>query len=232
MVIKIFGKSDKKTLKAKYESAKIPILILDSEWIQRFSEKHMTDKTKELEASLRECFKQQARLTDAVKKISQLKKSNLDSILKLSGQVINSDSPSAKKEMEKLQAEVVDINESLDNLSLELEKIPLEIDRLNMELLDETVTISHTELAESRTKLESINPEIKRLKIELEYLTQEKQINDEIYQNNYALLNSLLGQEHIEKLDSEYKVKQERGLNGFRARNRHNRNKKSREGDS
>ena len=223
----MFGKYDKKTIRPKYENANIPILILDPEWVNRFSEKYMTEKASELEGSLRECFKQQAWLTDTVKKLSQTKKNNLEYILRLSAEIFNNDSSVAKRDMERLQAEVTDINETLDKLSLDLEKIPLEVDRLNMELLDETVEIIYKEMAESRTQLESINPEIIRLKAALEYMKSEKKNHDEIYQNADILLTSLLGKEGLAQLESVQRSKQERGLNGFGRRNRYSRNRKN-----
>lgn len=193
-----------KILVKSINDLQVPILILNEIWLQNFNKRYKNDRVENLEVDLKEALKKQSRLTEILKKLHEKKKQNLNVILELTPEVFEKSNETAKIRMESLQKEVLEINDSLEQLAMELASVPNEINDVNRKLLNETIEVCYSEMMESQQNLESLTPKIDKMREELKLLVEQHAICKETYKNTYTLLHHLVGEELIDRLDDTY----------------------------
>jgi len=186
-----------------FEDMKVPLLILDPLWQEQFRDRK-TDKINTLETKIKSILKEISRLTEAEKKLKHKKKECLSQIRKLTVDVHDYRDKDAIKATELFKIAVVDINSELDELGRMADKLPKDLERVNRELLAETVSIIYFSMYNSKERLESITPEIERLRGEVHRLTLEQVECEEETGRTYQLLHKMVGREVVNILDQQF----------------------------
>jgi len=186
-----------------FEDLKVPLLILDPLWQEQFRDRK-TDKINNLETKTKGILKEISRLTEAEKKLKQKKKECLSQIRKLTVDVHDYRDKDAIKATELFKIAVVDINSELDELGRMADKLPKDLERVNRELLAETVSIIYFSMYNSKERLESLTPEIERLRGEVHRLTLEQIECEEETGRTYQLLHKMVGREVVNILDQQF----------------------------
>ena len=192
-----------KNVAARMKSLKLPVLILDRVWLEKFPKEYKSAKIIECEVRLKRLMKEYARCSEAHKVIVYKKKECLNKILALSSEAYDNNNLAAKNAMTSLQNTVFDINDEIEQIAKRMEQIPDEITNSNFELLTETVYICYKQLEKSRGKLNKMNRQAEKLRAELNAVIDEKVRHEEMAEKTYSLLHDLIGSELIDKLDDE-----------------------------
>jgi len=137
--------------------SRVPILILDKVWHNIFPPEKKTKTIRDLEERLGNLLKQQGQLNNDLKDYLKLKKKLMDGILELTTEAFNNENEAAKKEMEKNQKYILEINEKIEEIQNRLATIPEEIQEVNGKLLEESVKICYGEMKEHQKALEELN---------------------------------------------------------------------------
>ncbi len=186
------------------KNTKIPILLLDSGWLEYFTEDKKTKKIIQLEEQLKELLKVQGRMNDEFKKLTALKKELMQKIILLTTEAFSFHNHAAKEEMEKSQKYILQINERLIQLQEQISNHPNELDRVNGLLFEECIIICYEEMRVSKVQLDMLTPQIDILRERLKKIVDEKVHHEDNYQNTYVFLNNMAGQEIINILDKDY----------------------------
>lgn len=184
--------------------SRVPILILDKVWHNIFPPEKKTKIILQLEEELNSLLKQRGQLNNDLKDYLKLKKKLMDGILELTTEVFTNENESAKKEMEKNQKYILEINEKLEEIQNRLKTIPDEIQEVNGRLLEESVKICYGEMKEYQKALEELNDWIETTRELLKTKLEEKTIREEKAAQIYSYLHDLVGPDFINYLDKHY----------------------------
>ena len=186
-----------------FEDMKVPLLILDPLWQEQFRGRK-TDKINTLETKIKSILKEISRLTETEKILKQKKRECLSQIRKLTVDVHDYKDKDAIKATELFKIAVVDINNELDEMGRKADKLPEDLERANRELLAETVSIIYFSMYNSKERLQSLSPEIERLREEVHRLTLEQVECEEETGRTYQLLHKMVGREVVNLLDQQF----------------------------
>ncbi|HHW67581.1 MAG: hypothetical protein PWP07_1129 [Epulopiscium sp.] len=184
--------------------SRVPILILDKVWHNIFPPEKKTKTIRDLEERLGNLLKQQGQLNNDLKDYLKLKKKLMDGILELTTEAFNNENEAAKKEMEKNQKYILEINEKIEEIQNRLATIPEEIQEVNGKLLEESVKICYGEMKEHQKALEELNEWIEKTRELLKAKLEEKTIHEEKASQIYSYLHDLVGADFIDYLDKNY----------------------------
>ncbi|NLK20653.1 MAG: hypothetical protein GX308_00920 [Epulopiscium sp.] len=198
---------NKKEPKLKLELLKksnVPILILDNVWHNIFPPDKKTRTILILEGKLSTLLKQQGQLNNNLKDYLKLKKKMMDGILELTTEVFTNENERAKKEMERNQRNILEINRKIEEIQVRLDKIPKEIEETNGKLLRESVKVCYKEMREHQEYLNELNSWIEETREKLKKKLEKKVFHEEKATQIYTYLHNLIGAEFIEYLDKHY----------------------------
>jgi len=187
-----------------FADIKAPILILDSMWQEQFRGRK-TEKINALEVKIKDLMKENARLAEAEKALTNKKKECLRQIRLLTADVHEHKDQEAVKATEVFKNAVCDINDELSGLNEKADRLPMELENANRELLAETVSIIYFSMRDSQTRLKELGPEIERLRAEVLRLTKEQISCEEEAARTYQLLHKLAGHEVVNILDRQFR---------------------------
>lgn len=181
---------------------RIPILVRDENWIELFydvDDKDIQLARKELDALLEEEDNIEKELRDLqIQKIKDMKM-----ILKVSDAVNNEDKVESVELLDSYKKNILEINDSIDEITFRLETIPKEILEANFNLLKATVNYGYKELKIKEKKLDATSNEVEELKSRLKDLINEKHDYEEWINATYTFLHGLLGNVQMEELDNK-----------------------------
>lgn len=181
----------------------LPVLILDEIYNYAFKD-NKTEKMIEIEEELRELLKEQGGINSEYEKLLKTKKIRLSKILNLSGEMDKAVSGDTINKMETNQELVEHINEKLEEINKRKEKIPELIEKKNYELFSEAVKISYNNIVKLYAKINTLEPEIEKLKEELAKKINEKEKTDSEYKEKSLFLRTFIGHEGIQILGERY----------------------------
>ncbi|NLK98094.1 hypothetical protein [Defluviitalea saccharophila] len=184
--------------------SRVPILILDKVWHNIFPPEKKTKAILQLEEELNSLLKQQGQLNNDLKEYLKLKKKLMDGILELTTEAFTNQNEAARKEMERNQKYILEINEKLEQIQNRLDTIPDKIQEVNGRLLEESVKICYQEMKEHQKVLDELNVWIERTREILKHKLEEKTIREEKAAQIYAYLHDLVGADFIDYLDKNY----------------------------
>ena len=187
-----------------FSNIKAPLLILDPLWQEQFRNKK-SEQIIALEMKIKDLMKEDARLNEAEKYLIRKKKDCLNQIQQLTVSVHDHKDKDAAKTTELLKKTVLDINNELDELIRNAEKIPMCLEDANRELLAETVSIIYFSMRDSQARLQVLNPEIERLRGEVQRLINEQIECEEEAARTYQLLHKMVGRDVVNILDQQFK---------------------------
>lgn len=124
-------------------------------------------------------------------------------ILKVSDAVNNEDKVESVDLLDSYKKDILEINDSIDEITFRLETIPKEILEANFNLLKATVNYGYKELKIKEKKLDATSNEVEELKFRLKDLINEKHDYEEWINATYTFLHGLLGNVQMEKLDNK-----------------------------
>lgn len=184
--------------------SRVPILILDQVWHNIFPPEKKTKSILQLEEKLHHLLKQQGKLNNDLKDYLKLKKKLMDQILELTTEAFTNQNERAKRDMERNQKNILEINEKLEQIEDRLHVIPDEIQEVNGKLLEESVKVCYKEMKEHQASLSQLNSWIEETRELLKKRLEEKTIHEEKATKIYSYLHDLVGAEVIEYLDKNY----------------------------
>lgn len=184
--------------------SRVPILILDKVWHNIFPPGKKTKVILQLEETLNTLLKQQGKLNNDLKDYLKIKKKLMDEILELTTEAFTNQNESAKREMERNQRNILEINEKLEQIQNRLNILPEEIQEINGRLLEESVKICYKEMKEHQESLNELNIWIERTREILKNKLEEKTVREEKAAQIYSYLHDLVGADFIEYLDKNY----------------------------
>ena len=186
-----------------FAGIKAPLLILDSLWQEQFRNQK-TEKIVALEAKIKEIMKEHARLMETEKNLLSKKKECLSQIRNLAKNVHEYNDKNSAKATEMYKTAVLDINDELESMGTKADILSEKLENANRELLAETVSIIYFRMRESQSRLNTLSPEIERLRGEVKRLTAELIECEEEAARTYQLLHNLVGREVVNILDQHY----------------------------
>lgn len=179
---------------------KIPILTLDNKWHQLFTQTGTNSEIKELEKSVNEILKEDARVKEQIKDVKRLKKKLMDSMLQDS---MEEDQANDKKVIEQKRL-IEECNEKLDAYQDALLDIDPRLDEENRKLMLATMEVCYEHIKEDNAFIEEIGEWITKIRIELKKNLIKKQ-ECEIRNNNlYSYMHDIFGPDVIELFDMKY----------------------------
>lgn len=184
--------------------SRVPILILDKVWHNIFPPEKKTKAILQLEQNLNNLLKQQGQLNNDLKDYLKLKKKLMDQILELTTEAFNNENEAAKREMERNQKNILEINEKVEQIQNRLNVIPDEIQEANGRLLEESVKICYGDMKNHQEALNELNEWIENTREILKKKLEEKTIREEKATQIYSYLHDLVGPDFIEYLDKNY----------------------------
>ncbi|WP_058486263.1 hypothetical protein [Defluviitalea phaphyphila] len=182
----------------------VPILILDNVWHNIFPPEKKTKKILKLEERLNDLLKEQGKLNNDLKGYIKLKKNLMDRILELTTEAFTNENEMAKKEMERNQKNILEINRKTEEIQKRLEIIPQEIQETNGTLLEESVKICYKDMKEHQEILNELNIWIENTRNILKKKIAEKTEREEKVTQIYSYLHDLVGPDVLEYLDKNY----------------------------
>lgn len=181
---------------------RIPILVNDENWSKIFGE--LEDKAiQSTKDELEELLKEQKKAEREIAKLQKEKVKAMKMILNISDVINNKEKVESADLLDQYKDKIYIINEKIDGIQYRLETIPQEIRDTNFRLLKATVKYGYGELKEKKNKLEKIVEEIEELKERLRESINEKHDYEEWISSTYTFLHGMLGNEEMERLDSE-----------------------------
>lgn len=182
----------------------ISLLILDERWNKLFANAPKNPSIERSEQKLKELLKEESRLITEQKEIAATKKTHINRIIKLTSEVFEEGSDSAKKEMQGSEREIKRINSRLERIEVLLEEMPNRKKLANLELLEKTVNIVYFKIGSARKRVRELEKLIEESRTKLKEYIDEKETLSQDNTDIYSYFHDLLGGEELEKLDREF----------------------------
>ncbi len=182
----------------------ISLLILDERWNKLFANAPKNPSIERSEQKLKELLKEESRLIAEQKEIAATKKTHINRIIKLTSEVFEEGSDSAKKEMQGSEREIKRINSRLERIEVLLEEMPNRKKLANLELLEKTVNIVYFKIGSARKRVRELEKLIEESRTKLKEYIDEKETLSQDNTDIYSYFHDLLGGEELEKLDREF----------------------------
>ncbi len=191
---------DQETIKEVLLKEKLPIVVLDPLWYAIKSElgSHSINKNEE---HLKELLKKRGKFTNDYKDYVQVKQKLLSNILTLSKHLNEEGDTSQIEELDKLQKSVIMTNEKLENLDARIKEIEDEIEITNRAIIEETISIGYGYIRTYAKGQSDLEAEIDHLRAEVVKKTEEKKQYEQKMTHLYTYLHSVIGYDHISKVD-------------------------------
>ncbi len=190
-------------LRERLAGNRFPILVLDKNWYNIFEKIEKTPDIVELEQQLNKLLKDRSRLSSEEKDYKRVKKENVARIMELTEKAFGNDDSLAKKEMEKSQQIIQDINNRLTEYETTLVEIEDNIRDTNNLLLEACVRDSYDKMHDLKDKISLIDKQILEIRALLKKRLRQREIVNENYKSILDYLQKSVGDEIIRILDGE-----------------------------
>lgn len=177
-------------------------LTLDNKWYRLFKQAEKTSEIEELEEKQKELLKEQARISEEMKRMRALKTKLMDEIV---AAMDSNDKGSAKKKEEnsRLIDEINDKMASNDDAMLD---IPRDIDINNRQLMLLTMQQCYEVIAQNTKDIAEIGAWIDSVRIELKKNIVRKQEMELRNVEIYSYMHDIFGPDVIELFDITYDI--------------------------
>lgn len=203
-------RNENKLLNFLESKKKIPIIILDEVFLNKFPKDKKNSIIISLEELLKDKIKQEASLINENKDLKIKKKLYLSDIIILSEQMQIQTSDKYVIMMNELQTKIHEMNNKIIKNEDLLLKMPKEIEKANIKLVEEIVKVCYNVMRVSETEIEVLTPKLEDIREKLSKTMALKTMHQEDFNNTYNLLHNLVGQDVINFLDEEYKTKEDK----------------------
>ena len=183
---------------------RIPILLNYEPWKKLVSTGHSKDMLKIAE-SLKVLLNEQKKVALELKKLSDDKSKITARIIYISSQVNENFNPKLESELEKLKEDMEKMIAKIAELEDKSMDLPYEVKEKNLELLKETISYSYGNMRQAEKDLETVEDEIKKIRIRLHELRESRDILKEKTDTVYRFIYNLLGSEASDKHDEKWK---------------------------
>lgn len=181
--------------------ANMPLLIFDEYWLALFPREYKSARIKECEVRIVDLMKEEARIREKIKLMSDKKQQAILRINSLTTEAFKEGKKSAKIEIRKSRTAILKTNAYFLLAHRRLKNIECEIDKTNRNLLEETIKICHSLMRESKERIDFLEPKITKMREELINATEELSENETHHKITYNLLHKLIGADVIDRLD-------------------------------
>ncbi|MCL2564607.1 MAG: hypothetical protein FWE24_02200 [Defluviitaleaceae bacterium] len=181
--------------------ANMPLLIFDEYWLALFPREYKNAKIKDCEMRIVDFMKEEARIREKIKLLSDKKQQAIRIINSLTTEAFKEGKKSAKLKIRKSKTVILKINAYLLLSERRLKNIEKELENTNRNLLEETIKICHGLMSESKKRIDFLEPKITQLREETRIMTEELAKNETCHQMTYNLLHKLIGADVIDQLD-------------------------------
>lgn len=187
------------------EGKEIPLLPLDNKWHQLFTQTEPSTKILRLEKQLNKLIQRRGKLNTETKEIRKVKKKLMEEIV-LAADELNQ-GVNEEINQKKLEANHRLVGECSDKLAAykqEMEKLPAEIEELNKKLMIATMEVCYSRLQTNSNEIEAITQWINNIRVELKKKVVRKQEKEEANRRLYSYMHDIFGAELLEVFDMRY----------------------------
>lgn len=208
-------KSDKKKKKTKsakrknydfsavLKGRKLPLLILDEQWLELFSKFEMPQEVRQLQQQLSKLVAKQGKLTEELNGLKRYKSQLLQEIVENMGVDDTAVGQLKAKKMDKNQRLVNETREKIETLEEMISDLPREIQLINEELLIASSYVCYDQMKDNKEHLEELIQEIDELNDLLKMKLLEKYNEETNINLTYTYLHNMYGARIMELLDRE-----------------------------
>lgn len=183
---------------------RVPILLNYEPWKKLVATGHSKEMLKIAE-SLKVLLNEQKKVALELKKLSDDKSKITARIIYISSQVNENFNPKLESELEKLREDMEKMIEKIAELEDKSMDLPYEVKEKNLELLKETINYSYGNMRQAEKDLDTVEDEIKKIRIRLHELRESRDILKEKTDTVYRFIYNLLGSEASDKQDQKWK---------------------------
>ncbi|MDL2248661.1 hypothetical protein LJB89_03090 [Tyzzerella sp. OttesenSCG-928-J15] len=181
----------------------LPLLMFDQHWLALFPKEYKNARMKDSEAKIVELMKEEARINEKVRNLSAKKAAAIERINSLTTEAYIYGKKSAKVEIQRCKAIIIRANSFFVMAERRIKAIDKQMQDTNRAILEETIKVCYTIMKESKEKIEVLDPKIAAMREEMKKMIAEMAKHEQEYEMTYRLLNRLVGNEIINKLDRE-----------------------------
>lgn len=189
------------------KNKKIPLLVLDNKWHQLFMVEKKPRVVKKLEQELNELLQRQGRLNQDLKDMKKLKSELLQEIRDNMERAETDDK--ARKQQDKNQKLVVEINEKTEQYEDELLDIPHKMDEVNRQLMLETIHVFYELMKKNEADIDEILTWVREIREQVKENMVRKTTLEEYNTTIYGYLHDVLGGDVVDVFDLKYLKKPE-----------------------
>ena len=184
---------------SRFRGVEVPVLILDERWHHIFPDNKKSAQVRELEVTLRESFKRQARISEELEKAENTKQKLMQRIIN-NMRVAQVSEEEAKKQ-DKSQQMIKEINVEIAELEAEYEEMPQKIKALNEELLIESMRVCYRIMEANKAQLNKQKILVEEAQQLLMERTLVKQSLEKENHQMYTFMHRMFGRNILELFD-------------------------------
>ena len=186
------------------DKVKVPVLTLDNNWHQLFTQTNATPEIKKLEKKLNTLLKEQAKIHTEEKKLKAVKRKLMDEIIQLADRYEGRRDDAVQKTMDRQKEMVEECSRRLEDLAEENRDIPREIEEINRQLMLQTMEVCYKRLEENRKEIEYYEKWIQDIRVQLRENIIRKQDRETSTYELYSYMHNIFGRDVINIFDMHY----------------------------